>query len=313
MVQGYGGRDQATAIYYEKLLDAGVVEEEIQLYGCAYLDGGEIGYFITEKEQKIFRFILQCEQNNIYCTTITTQTYWHKFAKGERQYVKRQDQFQLLQVLQQQYSTVFFEVIAELEKIPVSNDAELILNEWKRELDSCGDVDLLCLFESTVSFAMQRKVLKADSGSKYLSWVQQLKHQMERDQLLEDGAKHTYVGFGYVGEAGKLQYMQFTKQHTAWQQQQQLMLQGYLVSPLLSKDYYFDAVDFRLLQQKKQTFDQCLRHAINDVYIERYQEIYSLRLPECIEPYKALKTKIAQLSEEEQRAIQLYGVCLGML
>ena len=307
-MKSYGGRDQATGLYYEKLLNAGAVDEEFQLFGCMYLEHGEPGFFVTEKEKKFFEFQLDCEQKGIYCTPPMLETYWAKVAKGERQKLKKQFQFDLIEKLERQYHSSFFENIKRISEIPSSDAAEIVFSTWKSELDSCYDLDLLHLYEATVAMALQMKLLTPYSGMKYLNWVKQLKKQLMEDELRQDGELHTYAGLAYMDSGDEtIRYIQYGKHYTAWKKRQQLMLEGKLVSPVLIKNLYYAATDFSIIQEKRKHFEQCMKEIMNAKYFEYLKELYALPKIVSKEFYNPMAQEMNTTGTvEEQTAFQLY-------
>lgn len=119
----YTGRDSATGLLYTKLKNAGAVEEEFQLFACSYLAGDSIGYFITGKEKKFFDFLLQCEQQDIYCTSGIKKSFWSKISGGMKQTIKRQYQLEVLNTIRHLYSDSYFDVIEQLKQMAAQNTA----------------------------------------------------------------------------------------------------------------------------------------------------------------------------------------------
>lgn len=314
-MQNYGGRDQATGFYYDRLLKAGAVDEEFQLYGCMYLSETEPGFYITGKEQKMFDFLLQCEQQGVYCTPVLLQTYWTKVACGERQKLKRQYQFNVVKRLESLYGTLFFSVVQELNCVGGNNAAESLLQEWKEQLDGCCDVDLLHLYEETVAMAVQMKLLFSDKAEKFFKWVKQVEEQLTHDELLQEGDAHTYAGLAYMaGNSETICYLQFGKHYAAWQKRQQLILEGNIVSPVFRKQMFFSATDFRIIQQKKQEFETCMREKMSVEYFDYLKQLYTLPTVFSKEKYrKIFDTMAKQWNQNEKKAFQLYSAQLRML
>jgi len=276
-MQSYGGRDAAIGQYYEMQLKKGAVEENFQFYGCTYLENGEIGFYITEKEHKFFSFLFACEQNNIYCTPPYLQTFWAKIAQGERQLLKRRFQFEMLEEMQDRYSPEFFMLIGELLAIEAVDDADLIFSKWKQELDSSYDEDALLLFEATVSMALQMKVLTKYTAEKYLIWLDNLKQQMQEDKVQEQGECHLYAGFAAFNiKNNTIRYQKYSKRNTAWEKRAQTLNKDTIVTPILVKENFFDGINFMIVQKKNAEFEECLKKNFDTRYFEYLKQIYTL-------------------------------------
>ena len=307
-MQSYGGRDQAISSYCEKLLQAGAVDEEFQLFGCMYLEKGEQGFFVTEREQKMFRFQMECEQKNCYCTPVSLYTYWSKVTKGERQMLKRQYQFDVIKKLEQQYGDMFFHGITNLEAIPPTDAAVEVLDRWKKQLDSCYDLDLLQLYEAIISAALQMKILTPFSGLRYLEWIGRMKQQFQEDMLQQEGEAHVYAGLAYLDENDGIRYLQFGKQYAAWQKHQELLLKGKTVSPVFLKTLYYTANDFQTIQAKRREFVACMQDKMNKKFFVSLEQLYTLPRIIASERYQAVAEKAEQFfCREEKIAFQLYG------
>lgn len=314
-MQSYGGRDQAIGNYYEKLLQAGAVDEEFQLFGCMYLEKGEPGFFVTEREAKMFRFQMDCEQKNIYCTPVSRHTYWSKVTKGERQQLKRQYQFDVIKKLEQQYSDDFFCIIEKIEAIAPTNTAAELLDSWKQQLDSCYDMDLIQLYEASIATALQMKVLTPFTGMSYLEWVNHIKQQFQEDAVQQEGETHVYAGLAYLDQAStEIHYLQFGKHYTAWQKRQALLLQGKLVSPVFLKTMYYISNDFQTIQAKRQEFATCMREKMNIGYFEKIKGLYQLPSIMQQDSGQLILHDVKSLCRnEEKTAFQLYGAQLRIL
>lgn len=313
-MQGYGSRDQAIGFHYVKLLNAGAVEEEFQMLGCMYMKGEEIGFYVTEKESSFFQYLLSCEQKGIYYTPAILQTNWAKVAKGQRQILKRYYQFSLVEKLENIYSKSFFSKISKLQEMPSSNIAMNILTDWKNELDGCCDIDLLYLYEATISMAIQMKLLTLDGSVQLIQWVHQIEELLSGDIIHHNNKCHTYAGLAYQeNREEEIRYLQFGSHYAAWKKQQELIYRGNLVSPIFVKRLYYEATDFRIIREKKAEFEKCMRLKMGGNFFERLQQLYDLPkiMPE--EQYQQMLLEVNNYcSNEEKMAFILYSSKLRM-
>ena len=314
-MQSYGGRDQAISLYYDKLLNAGAVDEEFALYGFMYLENHEPGFYITGQEQKVFNFLMHYEQQGIYCTPVLQKNYWTKVAKGERQKIKRQYQFDMVRTLESMYSKNFFSGVEKLGQTMPADTALEVLSHWKDEMDVSYDMDLIHLYEVTVAMAVQMRLLTIYTAEKFIKWAHELENQLKMDELQQEGDVHTYAGLAYLDDDGKnIRYLQFGKHYTAWQKRQQLMMEGKIVSPVFDKKMYFSATDFRIIQKKKQEFEGCMKEKMGEWYFEYMKTLYNLPSVADKDFYRYMMNKIEENgTQHEKTAFQLYGAQLRML
>lgn len=313
-MQSYGSRDQAIGFYYEKLLNAGAVDEVFQLYGCMYLENGEPGFYVTGKAEKMSAFRLERAQRGAYCTPVILQSYRAKVARGERQKLKRQFQFDVLKKLEETYRPVFFQLIEQLNAVAANDTAWPVLIEWKMLLDGNYNMDLLHLYKETVSMATQMKVLTVSKEQQLVQWIQSVEHQLQQDELQQEGEAHTFAGIAWLNENGEIQYQQYGKPDAAWNKRQELMLAGNLVSPVFLKELYYTATDFRVIQKKRQEFEQCMYEIMGKDYFDYLRTLYTLPsvMPETTY-HQMLQTAEAACNPNEKTAFQLYGAQLRML
>ena len=313
-MDSYGGRDAAISQYYTTYLKNGLVEEEFVIYGCMYIKENEPHLYITGKEKTFFAFQLECEKKGYYCTPGIRRTFWNTVAKGERQNLKRKYQLQVMQELKDLYSERFFAILNELMSIPSKDFAKPLIDSWDKRLDICGDIAQLELFEATVSMLRQMKLLTTDTGMYYLTRIEKLKRQFCEDEGFYDGEKHSYAGFGYIKtdmNAGQIEYLMFDSYYLAWQKQQKLLAENYIVTPIVSKVLYFDAVDFRVVKKYKEIFYQKIQSLLDKNYFELLQEIYRFPHITTEEQYFRLKTQILDCpAENEKEALRLYAAKL---
>lgn len=310
----YAGRDSATGLLYTKLKNAGAVEEEFQFFACSYLTGSSIGYFVTGKEKKFFDFVLQCEQQDIYCTSGMKKSYWGKISGGMKQTIKRRYQLEVLNTIRHLYSDSYFDTIVQLKQIAVQNTAAAMLQYWWKQIEDCYDENLINLFEATLSMAMYMKVLTIEHGQKLLQHTKRIKKQLEHEYILQDGEKHIYAGFGYMDLDGQnREYKIYSKYYTAWQERQIFLEQGKMVSPILTKELYFDAIDFTVIQEKKYVFENLLQQTIDDKYFELLLQIYKLPRDELQKNYQRLYIQNKDsFNQQELKDFLLYGKKMGL-
>lgn len=312
-MNSYGGRDSAIGKYYTTYLKNGLVEEEFVIYGCIYIKDKEPYLYITGKEKSFFAFQLECEKNGYYCTPGIRKTFWSTVAKGERQKLKRSYQYQVIDELKDIYSAQFFDMINDLSEIPPKEYAKELMQVWDKKLDICGDMEQLNLFESTVSMLIQMKLLTKETGRKFIARVEKLKGQFAEEGLME-GEKHTYFGLGYMkidGSDNKIEYLMFDGYHNAWEKRQRLLMERCIVSPIISKNLFFNAVDFRIVKEYKDMFIRMLKNTINEDYFALLYKIY--RLPHIMseELYHKWKIQIRNCIEQHEKdALQLYAAKL---
>ncbi|MGI1659285.1 MAG: hypothetical protein ACRKFN_09930 [Desulfitobacterium sp.] len=273
----YAGRDAATSLLYSKLKEAGAVEEVFEFFGCAYSKKNKIGYFVTNKEKEFFDFIGQCEQKGIYCTSGIKQHYRCKATNNELQNMKSNYKMDTLKKVQESYSGNFFQIMSQLINIPARNYAEKLFQEWKLELDGCMNEDRLSLFETTLSMAISMKLLDYTVGKTISGWVQQKKKQFEDNLLIKKGEKHLYAGLVYLEcERGVKNYALYPQYDRAWQARQKLLKEAFIVSPIFTKEVYFNPTNFTVIEEKKQQFHNLLVSIMDNSYVSLIKQIYDL-------------------------------------
>jgi|GEM_PF-2617452 hypothetical protein len=304
----YAVRDAATSLLYSKLKEVGAVEEVFQFFGCSYLEN-KIGYFVTSKEKEFFDFRLQCEQKGIYCTSGIEQYYRCKVPNGEIENIKGNYQRDTLKRVQESYSEKFFQIISQLVNIPAQNHAEKLFQEWKSELEDCNDADKLSLFQATLSMVTCMKLLDQTASKKNSSWVQKKKKQLEDDLTIKKGEKHIYAGLVYLDcDTKNVKYNVYYQYDIAWQERKKLLQKAFIVSPIITKELYFNPINFTIIQEKNQHFYSLLKTIMDNDYVSLLKQIYDFPQIVTTEYYENLYEQINSFAtQREIHDFLLYG------
>ena len=189
--------DAIAAAQSKELLRAGFMEEEFACYGTAFVENGEIKYYISSTERSMNRFVARCIMRNIYPTPPKYYVMRCNVSAGLRDDIRQQFKLDTAYALKRDYTLLYFQAMEELSSYPVDNEAMPILQEIKDEIENTFDKIALEIFRGVVLEALTMKHLTQEGYSYWQTWIDDEYRKMEEDILEYNYYKRTYSGFAY--------------------------------------------------------------------------------------------------------------------
>ena len=263
----YVNRDAAISDVYIEQKRQGLVEDVYQLYGCAYgCSGKEAGYYITSREEKIFQFLLQCEQKGIPTAKVVQTTRRIILYPGQRSAIMRSHQWMLLAELKRLYPPQLFDAVAKLHTVERNGLARNTIEEWKQRLAGSYDINKLNLLEATAALLYQEGYLEQLDLYQLKEWLWKKRQQMDTSLEVRVGEPHVYAGFCWKDDTG-CHYDMYTSHYKAYCARWALVAQRKTVSPILQQTRYFKAMDFHVVNEQRKQFQQMLKKELSEVYM----------------------------------------------
>ena len=119
--------DAIAAAQSKELLRAGFMEEEFACYGTAFVEDGEIKYYISSTERSMNRFVARCIMRNIYPTPPKYYVMRCNVSAGLRDDIRQQFKLNTAYALKRDYTLLYFQAMEELSSYPVDNESMPIL------------------------------------------------------------------------------------------------------------------------------------------------------------------------------------------
>lgn len=299
-------RDLVCAMAVGKMTEMGCFEEEFITYGCAYLQEEHIKYLVTGKSQSMEDFIVECALKDIYPTPIKERLDRSLVPTDGREELKQHFKLEMVRDLRRIYNRAFFDAMGVIAVTPANNNAYPLLLEMQDRLEGTYDETLLRLYEDLSRLALRRKVLLKDSYRTIDSWLNEVRRQMADDSVVKEQYSRNFAGYAYETPDGRLKYYVNAQSQVAQEQQRHEIARGSLVTPVLSKTYWFKSES--QLMSKRQEFERLLKSAVNEQYMDTLKTINNL--PTELEPEiyrEQLKMVRDSCSPEAVEAFQSYG------
>ena len=229
--------DAIAAVQSKELLRAGFMEEEFACYGTAFVENGEIKYYISSTERSMNRFVARCIMRNIYPTPPKYYVMRCNVSAGLRDDIRQQFKLDTAYALKRNYTLLYFQAMEKLSSYPVDNEAMPILQEMKDEIENTFDKIALEIFRGVVLEALTMKHLTQEGYSYWQTWIDDEYRKMEEDILEYNYYKRTYSGFAYK-QNDQIHFVRNAFETKTIERRNTLIAEGKLVTPILRKDYY---------------------------------------------------------------------------
>ena len=273
--------DTLIMIQAHQLMNVGYLEYEAAEYGTAYLQEGEIYYYICDKEETMNKFLEKCLDTGVFTTPV--KYFYKRFDLLEETVdeIEKRYRLEVARVLQDNYSGLFFEAISDLIAKPIENEAFQILLEITEQLDSCFDVQQLGLFKDLLEMLLRGRHINRESYEILKNWLAK-EYSKFIDEIMVGKYKKQYSGFAYQNTDGKVKYYQDACSYMTKEKQIEYISQGYIVTPILLKNYY------QISAQELNTTKACFEHSIKIYLDDSYVRLMQLlkKLPPSVDPVK---------------------------
>lgn len=264
-------RDEKCAVTVGLMGELRRFDTEFIMYGCGYLESGQVHYRITGKEQLIHDFINKSLIENACPTPMMTLIKRCPVPAGANEDIALQTKLQLAKKIQQTYSKPYFNGLLTLAFVPPNNAAYDLLIKQRDRLEGVFEEDKLQGFAGMVDMALKAKVLTPVSYEEMNAWLEKMRAQMADDVVVKDVLVRNYCGFGYEKPNGERGYFSYAQEEAVCRKKAELILAGYLTSVIFKKTYWFGYQTKPVIIRK--AFQERLRDIINDDYFTLMKEI----------------------------------------
>lgn len=235
-----------------RMAELGKFDKEFTVYGCAYRQGDETYYRVSDDPETIYQFWELNQREGIYPSAVQNHTQITAVPSGMEEDIWTEEKWQLGYLLMDSYQDEFLKQLNHLGNRPARNAANIYMNSWKNDLEGKFDREHLSLFEAFNNYFFLRKQLDNKSYSEFKNWLGSIWRQMEDDCILKDVFERTLYGFVWEKEGER--HIEYDAQYVLVQRQWLNMVsRGVIVTPIFNKVYSFRAfTDFAKIKQEFQ-------------------------------------------------------------
>lgn len=218
----------------------GKFEEEFIVYGCCYVEDGQVFYRMSTQEDEMYLFVEQCMERGVYPSPVQSILNRTLVPSGMQDEYLYKTKIMLAKQMQEQYPSELLKQFAILAEIDENNSAAELLYRIKKSLVGCFVRERLELVQGIILFAYQQKKLTRQTYQDLQQWLAYVYRQMEDDVVIKKNVQRTFYGLAYRNEAGKVKYFTNARKSEVYKRREQLLCQGIWTTPIVQKTYYFE-------------------------------------------------------------------------
>ena len=261
----WGSRDVNCALDVNRMAKLGKFPVAFDVYGCAYMEEGELCYRVGSQEEKMFEYMMSSVYENRYPTPLAHLTFNTVVPSDMYERIMEETKYRLARKMQRQYKGLFYYLQPLAETLPNDNGLPF-LQQMMEVIEGHFDDGELQMLEGAVQFAFKAKVLTASSHQHLMEWVAKVRRQMADDPVVQDSLGRTFYGFGYEMAGGQLGYYFDAQKVTVYDKYQFMQLQGKFVTPIYYREYWFS--HFNQLADIKKQFRSELANKQDQQYLK---------------------------------------------
>ena len=218
----------------------GKFEEEFIVYGCCYVENGQVFYRMSTQEDEMYLFVEQCMERGVYPSPVQSILNRTLVPSGMQDEYLYKTKIMLAKQMQEQYPSELLKQFAILAEIDENNSAAELLYHIKKSLVGCFVRERLELVQGIILFAYQQKKLTRQTYRELQQWLAYVYRQMEDDVVIKKNVQRTFYGMAYRNEAGKVKYFTNARKSEVYKRREQLLCQGIWTTPIVKKNYYYE-------------------------------------------------------------------------
>ena len=272
----FENRDVRCAADVGRMAELGRFATEVVVYGAAVQHkDGNIVYYATEQESKLYHFTQRQRMQEQYYTPISALREREKIPFELREDYVLDRKYKLLRQMKNWYETSgYFELMYPFFMREPNNNAYMLLKQLQKDLDGYFDDTALQIFRGLVETAYEGKVLSQQGYQQLGNWYWNTRRQMHDAPVVEDNIGRTFYGFGYLDDHKELQYIMDTQLMPVVHKRQEKIMQGCCAGAIMQKTYWFQ--QFSQMSAVRKAYQQWLMNAQDTAYFTLLQTIKSL-------------------------------------
>lgn len=261
----------------------GYFDQEFYFYGTTYFRNGEQYYLISANADRIYDFVQEMVQEDIYCTPVERYVKKCPVPSGTEEYIAHDLKVLLGKQLQNKYVEGFLQEFQDTFKSFENDAARKLLKEWQNRIDGLFDEEKLCLFELLVNQAYRGKVLTKYSYEKFREWIKEVRADMGENLIVKDIYKRDLHSISYV-EQGRRRYVINAKKARVYEKQEELYRKNIDSTVVYGKTYWYNH-DYRLADARKD-YEAYLQGDLISMFFAASEEINSYQSAIDAETYR---------------------------
>ena len=291
VLQSIDNHDKICCAAFASMYELGYMDDEYTFFGTAYIEEGKRRCYISSDREKVYAFVKKCREKDIYPSVIENKIKRVRVNGGEKEQVAQQLKLDFAKELGTKYPRAFLEKLQIIALCPINNKAAALVRRVRDNLEGCFDEDALQLLEGVVEFAYEAKILTNAEYYEHIEWLKREREFLAERTRAATNFRTKIIGFAYE-KNNKIKYYSNAVEARAMEKRKELLCQGVFVTPVFSKEYYFN--DFNELPQCIDKFDKYIESRMDGQYLKLIRILYEM-IPEInITSLKELETGVME-------------------
>lgn len=295
----------------KQLINSGFMEEEFACYGSAYIEHGEIKYYISTTSYSLKQFVNGCLARNIYPSIPKYFVKRTNVTPGSRDMIRQTFKKEAALKLKNDYPPIYFEALAKCGEYKNDNAAMDLLFTLRDAIESSFDKTLLDIFSEIVNDCLLSRHLTKSSYDYWLKWQEKEQQKIAEEILDWNYHERTYSGYGVI-EQGKMRYRKDGLEMMTLERRNHDIAAGKMVTPILRKQYFAPS-DSELLKTVP-AFKLEMEKYLNAGLLEIEQEIKKLPPVVPVDEYQKWLDLLTETGAQSAiESFKYYGYLWGCI
>lgn len=242
MVEVHKDHDEICLDIVGRISELGGFKVEFPVYITCYEEKESVYYYVSNEKKDVYCFINQKLKEELYCLPPVRKTMTTIVSAGQKDELYQQFKVEAAKELMNEGAG---EVVAMLPKLAPkpTNVGQELLEGIRIQTKGIFDQEMRQLYRGILDMAYYAKKINGNFYNKTLAWLNIEEMQQEEEIIAHALHERIYSGFAYVKHDEGLGYYFNAVLESTISKREELMIQGMMVSPILTKKYYFNDIN----------------------------------------------------------------------
>lgn len=282
----YESRDMRCASDVGRMAALGRFDKELSVYGCAYVQHGQLYYRVSSNQEAIQKFFVESAHQQIYPTLIEKFCRFTPVPSGMMETLMTETKYLLAKKMKIWYPEEFCDRFSKVANAIAVDSAREKLFALLDQIRYQFDLVQYHLFLQVLEMVYLSRMITDQTYSLLKEQVFVLVRQFDDDPIISERFKRTLYGFCYLDQNKNVKVRYDAQRAVVFEKYIETINKGYLVAPIIEQVYYFD--DFNQYADIRQQFGKLLQDYENIHFFEWLQELWALPSAIDREAFEAL-------------------------
>lgn len=262
--------DEICADIVDRISELGGFKVEFPVYLTCYAEQGACYYYVSSEKKNVYDFIDRKLKAEIYCLPPIRKSMNTIVSSGQKDEIYQQFKVVAAKELMNEGGS---RIAVKLPKLApkVTNAAQELMESLRLCLKGVFTEEIRQLYRGLLDMAFYAKKINGVFYHKTMEWLDIEDSQQEEEPIIHAVHERRYSGFAYIRSNGSLGYYTNAVYESTISRREELMMTGAVVSPILSKKYYFN--DINAIGNVVSEFKELLKKYISLEFVKLIEAI----------------------------------------